>query len=316
MSIRNPEDQIQILSKKIDKISRVIDLKSLSEKRFSNNGFIQKYYDINTIPYSLFYSRSGHVHMAISRRDEYHEGDLYEQARIIARYLPQSSGTVLELACGRGETLAYLGTRFPSLSLLGTDFSTMHLKMSRSRVRSLANTQVRKMDFHAFRGVESGAIDVCYVVEALCHSTDKEKVLRNVFQSLKPGGFFIVIDGYIDDCSDNPTLQTAKTIIEKGMAVECFEPYHTVLDSAKAVGFDCEYEESLTDFILPKMREIEQLAERYFSRPRVAWLIARALSPLFVNNAATGMLFPSFVATHRAHYYVTVLRKPPGVKDE
>jgi SAM-dependent methyltransferase len=213
-------------------------------------------------------------------------------------------------------TLAFLGNRFSFISFCGTDFSTMHLRMSKKRVRGLANVGVRRMDFHAFEGIECDSIDVCYVVEALCHSTDKEKVLRNVFRSLKPGGIFLIIDGYIDDCSDNPILQTAKMIIEKGMAVEHFEPYHRVIDAAKNVGFDCERDENLIGYILPKMREIEQLAERYFSRPRVAGLIARVFSPLFVNNAATGMVFPDFVGTNRAHYYVTVLRKPLGVKDE
>ncbi len=189
------ESQSEITQKlenirKVFDINRVIGLKT-------DKAYIQKYYKINKIPYSLFHTNTDLIYMGVSRDGIYKEDDLLEAARTVEKYLKELNGSkVLELATGRGANSFYLAQRFPAVKFCGLDISGGQLDYAFKKARRVNNYHPEFGDYHDLSRFENRSFDIVFVVEALCYSTDKDKVLAEVYRVLKKGGVFIIFDGY------------------------------------------------------------------------------------------------------------------------
>ncbi len=299
----------ETLENKISSISKVLDIKKITEIHPDNN-YIAKYYSLNEIPYTIFHTRTDFVHMGISKDGVYKEDDLLEAARIVQAYIISTNAKhVLELATGRGANSEYLGKLFPQTNFYGIDLTSDHISYALKRARSLKNYHPRTGDYHDLSMYEDGSMEIVFVIEAICHSTEKERVLSEVHRILKKDGLFIVIDGYRAKEAKNEAEEIAMKLVEKGMALEVFEQYPLFMDKALRAGFEIIKDEDLSQYILPNLRRFEKLAHKYFSHKFLAHFLNVFLPSKVINNAAAGYLMLDAAQMGLFSYHLTVLKK-------
>lgn len=124
------------LKQKLENISKVFKIKDVLNLE-ANNEYIQKYYNTNKIPYSLFHTKTDFVHMGISRDRIYKEDDLFEAARLVEKYIKNRKvNKVLELAAGRGANSFYLAKKFPKVDFFGIDISKGQLDYAFEKIKN------------------------------------------------------------------------------------------------------------------------------------------------------------------------------------
>jgi SAM-dependent methyltransferase len=105
---------------------------------------------------------------------------------LIRKYTSNSDTTFLEIGCGTGYVLKGLES-LPHTELVGADIYLEGLKLTRKRIPGIKLIQLNatQMPFEAkFDSV--GAFDV------LEHIEEDERVMKEVFKSLKNGGYFFI----------------------------------------------------------------------------------------------------------------------------
>lgn len=185
------------------------------------------------------------------------------------------------------------------------------LGFAEKKARKLRNYRPELGDYHDLSRFENDSVDIAFEIEAVCYSQDKERVFQEVWRILKPGGVFVLLDGYLQRARsdlDEETLFLA-TIVEKGMAVPQFEAYGEVLEKAKEKGFTVDYSEDVSQFIMPTLRRFERLARIFFNHPTLARAARKIFPDTFLFNAISGYLMPDAVEKGIGQYYITVLRK-------
>lgn len=299
------------LSEKLEKIKQVFDVEKVLATTLSSQ-YTARYYKVNQLAYSLFHTMNNRIYMGVSRDGVYKPDDLLEAARTVEVYLKASqSAVVLELASGRGANSLYLAEKYPEATFYGVDISEGQLYFARRGARKVKNYHPEFGDYHDLSRFPDNTVDVCFVVEALCYSTNKKKVLAEVSRVLKTNGVLIVFDGYLNVPGNSLKLETqlAAKLTEVGMAVEKFEEYESFRETYVEQQWEIVREENVSPFVLPTMRRFEKLAKYFFKYPKLARLLVKVLPAEFTNNALSGYLMPTLVEDKIASYMITVLRK-------
>ena len=99
----------------------------------------------------------------------------------------------LELASGLGTNSAFLARRNPNILFDAIDLTSKPLLCNK---KSPTHVSFRICDFHNLSTLLENFYDLVFVIESLCCSTDKPRVLKEVKKRLRPGALFIVVDGY------------------------------------------------------------------------------------------------------------------------
>jgi len=270
-----------------------------------------KYYKTNRLAYSLLHSRTNCVHMAISRDLKYKEEDLFEGAKFVKKYIKQTNAKeVLEIACGRGANTLYLARNCPDVNFEGLDISPAQLSYAQKNSKRINNAKFSIGNYHDLNSIKNDSKDIIFVIEALCHSNDKKKVLKEVKKKLTKEGILIILDGYLNkslaELSNNEIL--AKRYVERGMAVNSFAYYPALVESANNLGFKVIHEEDATEFIIPNLRKLERLSKVLFNFTPTAKLLVKVLPFEFTKNAIAAYLFPEIMQKKVANYMITVLQ--------
>lgn len=298
------------LGKIIAIIGQVLDIDKIVSLPV-NTSYTKKYYRINQISYALFHNSMDRFHMGISRDGVYKDDDLLNIPRSIASYITHATPKkILELGTGHGANSIYLAERSPDTTFYGIDVSDDQLAIAKKKALRVQNYIPQSGDYHDLSRFEDGSMDIVFVVEALCYSTNKEVVLAEVSRVLKDGGLFIIFDGYrhTQRKTLTKTEMIACSLIEKGMALERFEEYDSFIEKAR-VHFEMYTEGDLSKFVLPTMYRFEKLAKRFFKRPVIAKVIALVLPNEFIYNAVSGYLMPEATKLGLFCYMQTVLMR-------
>ena len=251
--------------------------------------------------------------MGISRDMEYSCEDLLEQPKLVAEYIRKlDAKNVLELGVGKGASSIYLAEKFPDIHFDGIDLPNGQLDIAKRGAKKVENFRPVEGDYHNLGRFSTNHFDVVFAIEALCHSTVKEKVLGEVRRVLREGGVFIVFDGYLG--KPRSSLKAAESLAvqltEKGMVVKEFENYAGFKDKVSKAKFETIYEEDVSQFILPTVERFERLAEKaLFNRPKIGRIIVRFFPSEFAANAIAGYLMPELVKLGIARYVILVARK-------
>ena len=111
--------------------------------------------------------------------------------KLVCQCLNVEKGSkALDLACGWGRhslTLCNLG-----LEVTGLDLSTEFIERARKLVKGKAVFKVQDMRVSFGENEFDVALNLFTSFGYFQHSQENERVLENVFQSLKPGGFFVL----------------------------------------------------------------------------------------------------------------------------
>lgn len=115
----------------------------------------------------------------------------------IGQYLPKS-GRILDVGCGFGLFSLYYALDSPARNFTSLDINAKRIQMAKASANTLnISTQI---DFRV-QGVESleeqsEVFEATYVCDLIHHlaEKDREPLLANVYNSLVPGGIFILKD--------------------------------------------------------------------------------------------------------------------------
>lgn len=96
--------------------------------------------------------------------------------------------TILELACGDGQSLPYVLENKP-VNYVGTDVSETAIALAQSKFQEM-NTSFLQSDFSQELPFEDGSFDEIFSVYGIGWSTDIKKTISEIYRVLKSGGTF------------------------------------------------------------------------------------------------------------------------------
>lgn len=306
------QEMSERISHKLKVLGKFFDLEIVAGTAIDQN-YIAEYYRVNKLPYSFLHTKEHFVHMGITEDGgEYSEDDLYAHAKEIDRIIHETRASrVLELATGRGGNSAWLAKHNPSTSFTGLDLSETQLKFAEKISKNLDNFVVKHGSFEDLSQFENASFDLVFIIEALCHSNDPEKVLSEVSRVLRPGGRFLVYDGYRERKSSilEQGEILAMRLLEVGVAVSHFNEIDDFLNSAHKAGLQVETNENLSLLVLPTMKRFERKAKTFFKLGHVAKILLTVLPKKFSFNIISGYLFPTLIEEKFFSYRLTTFTK-------
>lgn len=293
------DDDLELCLKQI---SELFDIQGMINQSLTTEHIVH-YYATNKLA-QLLWSSEGFFHYGISYDGRYKKADLQEPARLVERHIRNTGASnVLELAYGLGANSAFLARRNPNVMFEAIDISNKPLR----RYTSLPNVHFRFCDYHDLSGLGT-SYDLIFVIEALCCSTNKERVLREVKRKLEPGGKLIVFDGY-KRCRIPPLNRSEELmwgLIEKSLSVDKIERLDDV-EGYMQNEFLIEAAQDLSEYVLPSTMRYRPLIRLYFSHPAVARAINR-IAPLdFIKNVIHLRLLSISLTRQIGCYYMHVL---------
>ncbi len=304
--------ELQELNFKLQQIQKVFDIDKIINLK-PTTASIANYYKLNKIAYTFFSNKTDLLHMGISRSGKYSNKDLLEQAKLVDKYVKQlKAKKVLELATGRGANSEYLAKEHPDIIFEAVDLPNGQLDYAFNKAKKLKNFHPKIGDYHNLTDYPRDSFDVIFVIEALCHSTNKKQVFSEVRKLLKNTGVFIIFDGY---CGKKESLlakneQLAKKLTEKSMAVPDFDNYQEFKNKLINSGFKILNEEDMSEFIIPTLKRFENHARLYFKIPSLILKIINKFFPaVIINNVIPGYLLLTLVEFKTAKYVLTVASK-------
>lgn len=208
------------LERRLNDIREIINIENLLKER-NTEEIVKSYYKINKLAYRVFHNSKGYLHMGISSDGKYSHSDLEVPLLKIEQLIKDDkAGKVLELASGHGANTVFLAKRNPDVEFSATDLSTK----PKSKFYKLENTNFVYGDFHNLEQYEDNFFDLVFVMEALCHSNNKKKVLEEISRILKVGGKVVIYDGYFGKSYEELSEfeKTASRLTSTGMAVGKF----------------------------------------------------------------------------------------------
>ena len=266
---------------------------------------IRNYFRVSHWAYKLFHSQDGFMHFRISKSGAFTDEDIYHQPDAIADYI-KAGDTVLELGCGQGANLLYLAHGFPESHFVGVDLIPL------KKDEMPQNVTIYEQDYSSIPQLADNSVDVCYAVETIVHNTDKEKIYREVYRVLKPGGVMIIYDYALAASfeSYDPKIQMAITLTAKGGSAALFESLDELNTHYTNCGFEIEKVTDYTQETLPDLKHLQRSANWTMNHPWM-WKIQHALMPeQFVTNHILGWLGYDAGKAGIGYYIEWVLRKP------
>jgi arsenite methyltransferase len=299
-------EQNDNLEQYLAQVRKIFDIPQIIEARREKADIIN-YYLVNKLSYRLGLSWEGFIHCGISYNGQHNKADFRGQARILDAYVQRENASkVLELGYGLGSNSAYLAKRNPRVTFDAIDISNKPLK----GFTKLQNLHFYFGDYHDLSQFEDDAYDIVFVIEALCYSTKKPEVLREVKRKLKNGGLFIVFDAYTRNRA-SPLTESEETmwkLIYRGSALETFECVDAVQDAMRGE-FSVLTAKDLTMCVLPSLEGQESKIRPYFNHPIVAKAINKALPFDAAKHLPMVLLMPTSVRRQIGCYYLHVLQK-------
>lgn len=298
----------QSLIQKLNRIGAVFDIRSVNALHPQTHDILA-YYHKNRLSYTLLHDVHGFVHMGVSRDGSYKPEDLTEQAKYIAEKITDiKAKRILELATGRGANSLYLAKRFPNAQFTGFDVSDTQLKYAKAHPHP--NVYFEQGDYHDLQQYRPNSFDLVFVIEALCHSTRKKQVMREVSRIVRNNGLFVIVDGYSTHANKTKAEVLASNLTAKAMAVDQFDDYTVFRRQLGDSGFVITQEHDWSSYILPSLRRFERHAKLLFHIPVViARAVNRMIPAVITRNAIAGYLLPDLIELGTASYMVTVAKK-------
>lgn len=306
-----PETSTLELHQALQRIEHVMRSSPLLRQR-PGPAQIAQYYRRCRPAYRLLHSRRGFIHVGLSRGNRFRQADLHTSAELVRDQI-QAIGArdILELAPGLGANSAYLARSLPDLQFTGLDLSFEPLPA----YGRLPNYSQKSGDYHDLSRFAAESFDVVFVIEALCYSERKDEVLEQVSRVLRPGGRFVVIDGYAAvDPDASPELRElhrqARRWTDRAMALPEMEAIDSFRQKLNRSSLCLREERDLSAQTLPTLRVFERRARIYFYWPLVARVLNRLLPEEILQNAAAGLLMRPLVDRAAYVYRLHILEKP------
>ncbi len=153
---------------------------------------ISRYDDVcNLAELSNYYGQSDYLNFGYWREDTTDQKQACENLmEELLSLIPKKRGTILDVACGLGETTAYLLKYYSARNITGINISKTQLETARANVPGSAFLEMNAAELE----FADCSFDNIICVEAAFHFYTREKFLREAYRVLKPGGCLVLSD--------------------------------------------------------------------------------------------------------------------------
>lgn len=120
--------------------------------------------------------------------------------RLQARQTAKRRLSVCDMGCGNGYTLEVLTRHFPEQMFTGFEFTASLRELAKARFSRMANVSILPGDIRRLRGYDDRFdVVICQrVLINLLHRRDQYTALRHLIRLLRPGGFLLSIEAYVE----------------------------------------------------------------------------------------------------------------------
>lgn len=166
---------------------------------------------------------------------------------------------VLDAGCGRGVVANYLAKKF-GCSIDAVDITPMLIEEAKVWNSNLQNVNFSLMDYS---NLEFGDdyFDAIYTIEALCHSADVSKTLKEFYRVLKKDGKIALFEYTIaeDNQFSAHEIDMLRKVI-KGTATQELPKFrHDKFQNLiKEAGFKKVKVEDITEFVIPSLNRLRR----------------------------------------------------------
>lgn len=153
---------------------------------------------------------------------------------------------ILDAGCGTGTLVFEIASLYPNTKVYGIDLLEKHLEIARKYMAKFHNVSFSRQDYLnlAFR---DRSFDRIFFCESLVHAQDKNKLLSEVYRTLKPGGKIIVADIFMlnNNLTEEEKLELSNFNEEAG--IPNFENLYIIIQKLQRLGFQNVSFQNLTD---------------------------------------------------------------------
>lgn len=287
------ENDIKI-KKRLEKIQAYYNLGDLLRHETSQED-VAKYYRHSDFFYNIIHSGGGHnIHMALSDDGKFRRKDFQQQSKFVAKHITNDVGRILEIGAGKVVNTKHLARWLPDKNFTALDIPNRNFL----KTKVPSNVSLVEGDYHDLSIFEPCTFDLVFAVETICHSDDKEKVVKQISRILKPNGKLIIFDVYEPlprhKMSDFQKHISAVTLA--GMRVTSKD--HYIGDMKKYLkrnNFSNIIISNLTKKIRPNLKRLERISAIYYNHPRFAELLRQHISEdVTINSIAGYLMFFTF----------------------
>jgi SAM-dependent methyltransferase len=236
---------------------------------------------------------------------------------------------IVEAGCGMGGCTTQLAAEHAQLRGVGVQLIRRQAQVAQQRKQVLKPETARRVNFLVGNNLRLPLKhEICegvLAIETFCHipAGEKEKLLRGVFDLLKPGGKLVIVDGYL---LREPQGVEIKLMDRRGWTLPELVSAERQTAMAQAVGFKIKSVENMTGHVTGSIRMIYRIAwfcqpfiklahflEGYKLRiPGVRWLFDRLgfSAPHALWLAQTCLAQKPLAEAQILGYFVHVFEKP------
>jgi ubiquinone/menaquinone biosynthesis C-methylase UbiE len=216
---------------------------------------------------------------------------------------------VLDMGCGVGTVARELVRGHADSTVIGVtivDSQIAYGNMLSARMNLQTRVQLMRENYENM-SFEDQAFDAAYAIESMCHAQGdgKSVFVTEMARVLKPGGRFVVLDGFLKTPGPMPyVMEVAYRHLCRCWALPCLATLGKFEDNLKLAGFKNIQMEEISWRVAPSVAYVpfvtlKFLIQQFWKRKSLA------LAPERWNNLASSLL-TMFLGLwrHRVGYYV------------
>lgn len=146
---------------------------------------------------------------------------------------------VLEAGCGIGATTRYLAKQYPKCRFTGISLGTKEIEIAQQiqKQQNIQNTRFLTGNYNR-TDFQTGSFNHAFALESFVYAVRKKDVCLEISRILKPGGRFVIIDGFFQkDLPPNSFLKNNYMLVLSKRALPGVITLQEVQSHLKSAGF-------------------------------------------------------------------------------